>query len=233
MFTRFPIRLLNRSVFVASGFFDPEAAARMGWRAPVFALIGLDAGQKVGADFTYNASMLDVGGCVRATRSLGVQSSRRGMASRRPQPWQEVLDGFIVLDAEPLEAVRGQLQRRDSQGPRDAFAAVCAAMDAHGGESWDSFLCALEKDRFTASTWFERDRANVTLRDEALYCEVFSLWDEEVAEAIESGFLRPPARPRPSDAEWLPQLLDYAQEHGLIRSLRAEKAPGPRQRERS
>lgn len=37
-------------------------------------------------------------------------------------------------------------------------------------------------------TWFERDRAHIRLQDE---CgdDVLELWDEEVQEAVEDGFL--------------------------------------------
>lgn len=69
--------------------------------------------------------------------------------------------------------------------------------------------------QFTCSTWFERDRANVTLERNGV--EVFSLWDEAVAEAIEDGYLRiPNFHTRACDSEWLPYLIAYANEFGLL-----------------
>ena len=66
----------------------------------------------------------------------------------------------------------------------------------------------------TASTWFERDRAFVGLYDGDV--EIFCLWDEAVGEAIQDGFLTTPRHPRPSDSDWLPCLIDYANSMGLI-----------------
>jgi hypothetical protein len=69
--------------------------------------------------------------------------------------------------------------------------------------------------RYICSTWFERDRKNVILERED-GTEVFALWDDDVDEAIEDGFLPTPRRPRPSDADWLPCALVYAESQGLI-----------------
>ena len=66
-----------------------------------------------------------------------------------------------------------------------------------------------------ADTWFERDRAMVSLEDDDGN-EIFTLWDDEVAEAIEDGFLDTPRKPRPSNADWLPCLVQYAKDQGLI-----------------
>jgi len=38
-------------------------------------------------------------------------------------------------------------------------------------------------------TWFERDRAHVSLRDAETNQTIIEWWDEEVCEAIEDGFL--------------------------------------------
>ena len=70
--------------------------------------------------------------------------------------------------------------------------------------------------QYECSTWFERDRASVTLTNTTTNKEVFSLIDEEVNEAIDSGFLPTPRIPRPSDADWLPCVIEYAKSQGLI-----------------
>jgi hypothetical protein len=67
---------------------------------------------------------------------------------------------------------------------------------------------------YTASVWFERDRAMVALLDNDK--EVFCLWDDDVYGAIQDGFLPKPRHPRPSEAEWLPCLIEYANYYGLI-----------------
>jgi hypothetical protein len=73
----------------------------------------------------------------------------------------------------------------------------------------------IEDHEYVCSTWFERDRANVSLETPDGR-EVFSLWDEDVFEAIEDGFLTTPRHPRPNDADWQPHAVDYAREMGLI-----------------
>ncbi len=68
---------------------------------------------------------------------------------------------------------------------------------------------------YECSTWFERDRAFIELKDSAGRT-VFELWDEAVTEAIEDGFLPTPHHPRPSNSHWLPCATRYAQSQGLI-----------------
>lgn len=70
------------------------------------------------------------------------------------------------------------------------------------------------EEKFECSTWFERDRRSLTLTRNGT--EVFSLWDDELDEAIETGFLVPPRKPRPSDADWLQPAIDYAKSQGLL-----------------
>lgn len=65
-------------------------------------------------------------------------------------------------------------------------------------------------------TWFERDRKHVSLTDAATDRVIFELWDEAVDEAIEDGFLTVPKYPRPTNAAWLPHLVEYAKSQGLI-----------------
>jgi len=68
---------------------------------------------------------------------------------------------------------------------------------------------------FQCSAWFERDRANLTLTTDDGR-EVFCLWDDEVTEAIEDGYLPTPRLPRPSDSDWLPCAIEYARYYNLI-----------------
>lgn len=68
---------------------------------------------------------------------------------------------------------------------------------------------------YVASVWFERDRANVSLSTPEGR-EIFSLWDDDVHQAIEDGFLSTPRFPHPSETDWQPHLVAYACEQGLI-----------------
>lgn len=70
---------------------------------------------------------------------------------------------------------------------------------------------------YVCSTWFERDRQHIRL-ETADGSEIFSLWDDEVTEAIESGYLTQPRFPRPSDSDWKPHAIAYAIDMGLITS---------------
>lgn len=68
---------------------------------------------------------------------------------------------------------------------------------------------------YVCSTWFERDRKSITL-ETPQGVEVVSLWDDAVDDAIESGYLSVPRRPRPSDDDWQPCVVAYARDTGLI-----------------
>jgi len=55
-------------------------------------------------------------------------------------------------------------------------------------------------------TWFERDRANITVyKDDE---EIFSVWDENAAELVEDGFLNP--------RDWEGSAIEYCQYLGLL-----------------
>lgn len=45
--------------------------------------------------------------------------------------------------------------------------------------------------KLLVDTWFERDRSNVRLVDDETDKDIVCLWDDEVHEAIEDGFLDP------------------------------------------
>lgn len=70
-------------------------------------------------------------------------------------------------------------------------------------------------DQYVCSTWFERDRAHIRLETPCGRV-IFELWDEEVADAVESGYLTPPRHPRPTDQQWLESALDYARGMNLL-----------------
>jgi hypothetical protein len=73
----------------------------------------------------------------------------------------------------------------------------------------------LSKEDYVCSTWFERDRQHVRLETPE-GSTVFELWDEDVSEAIEDGFLTAPRVPRASDTEWQPHAVQYAIDMGLL-----------------
>ncbi len=57
-------------------------------------------------------------------------------------------------------------------------------------------------------TWFERDRAHVRLFDEETDDTVIEWWDEDVAQAVEDGFLDP--------KDYEGSAIEYAESLGLI-----------------
>ena len=63
--------------------------------------------------------------------------------------------------------------------------------------------------------WFERDRQNVRLETPRGRV-IFDLWDEEVTDAVDSGYLTVPRVARPNDADWQPHAVAYARDTGRI-----------------
>jgi len=57
-------------------------------------------------------------------------------------------------------------------------------------------------------TWFERDRASVELRNEDTAETILELWDDDVYQAVEDGYLNP--------RDWEGSMLEYAKYLGLI-----------------
>jgi hypothetical protein len=70
-------------------------------------------------------------------------------------------------------------------------------------------------DDFTCVTWFERDRRYISLGS-AEQPTIFELWDDDVIEAVEDGYLPTPRVPRPTDDDWLPCAVAYAEAMNLI-----------------
>ena len=64
---------------------------------------------------------------------------------------------------------------------------------------------------FDVDTWFERDRSQITLNrkgETGEYYAIFTLWDNEVTEAIEDGFINP--------KHLLESCVQYAVMRGLL-----------------
>jgi hypothetical protein len=63
-------------------------------------------------------------------------------------------------------------------------------------------------EQIELETWFERDRANVELRNTRTDTTILSFWDEEVSALVEDGFLNP--------RDWHASLYEYAQYLGVL-----------------
>lgn len=94
-------------------------------------------------------------------------------------------------------------------------------------------LAIAGSDRYEASSWFERDRASLTLRDKLVGAQVITLWDTDVHDAIDSGYLTAPRHPRPTDKAWVEPLLAYAHGTGQLaafdlgpKALARQSSPG-------
>jgi hypothetical protein len=61
------------------------------------------------------------------------------------------------------------------------------------------------------SVWFERDRKHLSLSTPQGH-SVVDLWDDEIDQLVEDGFLTVPRHPRPSENDWRSHLLAYAQQ---------------------
>ena len=57
-------------------------------------------------------------------------------------------------------------------------------------------------------TWFERDRAHVELRYVRTGKTLIEWWDEDLAEAVEDGFLDP--------RDWFGSAVEYAKDIGML-----------------
>lgn len=62
-------------------------------------------------------------------------------------------------------------------------------------------------ERYKVVTWFERDRAMVSLQ-RADETEIVTWWDDDVRELVEDGFLDP--------RNWLGSATQYARHLGLL-----------------
>jgi hypothetical protein len=212
--TTFPVRFLDKSVFLTLDFPDLGMAVRMGWRAPLFVFLPqVDGPVAPGSD--RSVGVLDITGRLMGERRLTFDDISGG--------WDGITD-FGKLD---LPLIKRALSTSSEDAQKKAFFQICQLADARSADvdcPWQDFLKELERDRFEASAWFERDRRNLSLTDNVTGDTVVSLWDDDVDEAIESGYLSTPRVPRASDSDWLNPLKAYADEYGLIPSLRAQPA---------
>lgn len=69
---------------------------------------------------------------------------------------------------------------------------------------------------YVVSAWFERDRSSLALSTPKGR-EIFRLVDDDLTDAIESGYLPTPRRPRPAEADWQSCAVSYARSMGLIK----------------
>ena len=69
--------------------------------------------------------------------------------------------------------------------------------------------------QYVCVTWFERDRQNVRLETPRGRV-IFDLWDDDVTDAIDSGYLTVPRVPRPAGVDWQPHALAFARETGRL-----------------
>ena len=68
---------------------------------------------------------------------------------------------------------------------------------------------------YVCFTWFERDRANIRL-ETPNGRDAFDLWDDDVSQAVEDGFLTTLRHPRASSTDWQPHAVRYAIAMSLI-----------------
>ena len=128
-----------------------------------------------------------------------------------------LLDTRVV--AEHVTGIKDQIEREEEACSRCVFndgddcPGSVEQHKAHGVTCYGDPGLHYVKPEFEASAWFERDRQNVALSVNGK--EVFSLWDDEVSQAVEDGYLTPPRNAR-SDAAWLPHLIEYAESRGLL-----------------
>jgi len=119
---------------------------------------------------------------------------------------QAVEDGLLDKDTVIMACVKYMSE--------DDVADMCHANEFFGEDEEEEEDEDAEEVPYEVSVWFERDRQNITLTQGDT--EIFSLWDDDVTEAIEDGFLPTPGKPRASDSDWLPCAIEYAKSKGLI-----------------
>lgn len=76
---------------------------------------------------------------------------------------------------------------------------------------------AREDHEYEVEAWFERDRKHLALTHPSRKKPIVELWDDEVNQAVDNGFLALPHHPRPTTEMWRAPLLGYARSYQLIR----------------
>ena len=69
--------------------------------------------------------------------------------------------------------------------------------------------------QYVCATWFERDRQNVRLETPRGRV-IFDLWDDDVTNAIDCGYLTVPRVPRATDTDWQPHAVAFARDTGRL-----------------
>lgn len=67
-------------------------------------------------------------------------------------------------------------------------------------------------------TWFERDRAHVEIHNKKTDKTIYELWDDDVRQAVEDGFLNP--------KDWKGSMIEYAKHLGIIKEAIDPKIVG-------
>lgn len=157
-----------------------------------------------------------------------------GLATGAAPEWSELKDLQNPDDGEPISFVtlsqaltETLIEEIQSGRPDKAFCALVNEM-AQTEDSWEDFRSEVKNGRFEANVWFERDRKNVRLTDGLTSRDIVCLWDDDVDQAIEDGYLTPPSIPRASDIDWLDPLLEYAQQTGALEGLSLDENPRPK-----
>lgn len=138
---------------------------------------------------------------------------------------------FEEISMESWDIAKEHLNKKN---PTAAFLEIArnGSLSQEDDCPWDEFLEVALKDRFEASAWFERDRASLCLTENISRKSIVELIDDDVKDAIESGYLSSPSTPRPKDSDWMAPLVAYAQSQGLIDNVPAYRKPVATERER-
>jgi hypothetical protein len=131
----------------------------------------------------------------------------------------------LLVGEHLASAVAASKEWIPEQAAARIFIAAVAEGTVNDAGGWPAFSEKLSKDRFTASTRFERDRSNVRLRDNLIEADIVDLWDEDVEQAINDGYLTAPSGPRSEESDWLEPLLEYARGMGLLNGYELHAPP--------
>lgn len=209
---------LGKTIFLRGDIFDGKRQAEYGLNAELLVRVSSQTDAKL-----RQAETFSVLGKPTGHVTLDAQDSFRFQAGQ---------DGF-----DEWTSIQALLRNDDATSRKESFIKICRLMDrlTEGEtEGWQDFIEAVEADRFEATTWQERDRTHLGLKDTLFNESVFDFWDEDAVSAIDDGLIAPPRGPRPfsgPDSAWLPSMLEYAESNGLITPLRQESAapaPAPR-----
>lgn len=127
------------------------------------------------------------------------------------------IDPNSVL-GDPGEPIMKKVKEHLEQGDHAKALVHLATGLSIYSDPWAELVDDIEKTRYRASTWFERDIRQVGLVDELTDETIACLEGEDLDSAVEMGLIRAPRHPRPSEEDWLATLLEYATDQGYIKS---------------